>query len=102
MYSAHEGCFKKSQAALRGLWLGYWVASFTEEILPTPLTNLPGQWLQFQANGSNVCQVLRGLRVGVYGDEPNSSFPIPQAPARGLEQLRGVGGEQHLNGIQLD
>ena len=24
------------------------------------LTNPPGQWLQSQSNGSNVCQVLRG------------------------------------------
>jgi len=26
---------------------------------PPRLTNLPGQWLQGQANGSNVCRVLR-------------------------------------------
>ena len=32
------------------------VASFTEE---TRLTNLPDKWLQCQANGSNVCRVLR-------------------------------------------
>jgi len=28
--------------------------------LPPRLSNLPGQWLQCQANGSNVCRVLRG------------------------------------------
>ena len=26
---------------------------------PPRLTNLPGQWLQSQADGSNVCRVLR-------------------------------------------
>ena len=31
---------------------------------PPRLTNLPGQWHQCQANGSNVCRVLR-KRVGL-------------------------------------
>jgi len=31
----------------------------TEETPPLRLTNLPGQWLQCEANGSNVCRVLR-------------------------------------------
>ena len=30
---------------------------------PPRLTNLPGQWLQCQANGSNVCRVLRPLKA---------------------------------------
>ena len=35
----------------------------TEEPLAPPrLTNLPGQWLQRQVNGSNVCRVLRQHR----------------------------------------
>ena len=47
---------------------------------PPRLTNLPGQWLQCQANGSNVCRVL-GLRGRIssmgrpsrYGKQPLSS-----------------------------
>ena len=30
--------------------------------MPSPQTNLPGQWPQYQANGSNVCRVLRSTR----------------------------------------
>ena len=41
------------------------------------LTNLPGQWLQYQANGSNVC---RGLRASVAG------FAVPLSSEEGTPQ----------------
>ena len=38
--------------------------------------NLPGQWLQCQANGSNVCRVLRLPEAGPSCPEADKSLPF--------------------------
>ena len=50
----------------------------TGETLPPRLTHLPGQWLQCQANGSNVCRV-----------QANGSNAKPTAPTKCLLNTSG-------------
>ena len=57
------------------------MASFTEETPPPRLNNLPGQWLQCQANGSNVCRVLRKERL-VFYCQTTSASTAPRTPRR--------------------
>jgi len=51
--------------------------SFTEEPFPPRLTNLPEQWLQCQANGSNVSRVLRPLRDRIHVPDSGYGFGYP-------------------------
>ena len=53
-----------------------------EETPPPRLTNLPGKWLQCQANGSNVCRVQGGIQVPL-------APPLPAPVERtGYDDLR--------------
>ena len=52
----------------------------------TRLTNLPGQWLQCQTNGSNVCRVLRG---GAPSDRERDGGPEEEECYRDSPALQG-------------
>jgi len=52
----------------------------------TRFTNLPDQWLQCQANGSNVCRVLRGRHTR----PTDAAYPLP-AFVEHIQSARSTG-----------